>query len=124
MPDAPVNEIAVAASAMVIVLGTVRFPEILTTAVVAKSPLKPVKSIFRILQAVGIAIVSEPLNTFKLMTAVDDATIETVLVVPAAGVAVKLNEFVAVIVAAANAMLNTVPLVPVILTTPVVPVTN
>jgi hypothetical protein len=106
------------------VLESVKLPVILITAVVVMSPLNPVKLRFPTLHAVGIAMRSPPLCTLRLITAVDDATIDTVLVVPEDGEPVKLNVFVAVIVAAAKAMLNTVPLVPVILTTPVVPVTN
>jgi hypothetical protein len=107
------------------VLESVKLPVILITAVVVMSPLNPVKLRYPTLHAVGIAIRSLPLCTLRLITAVDDATIDTVLVVDVlGGDPVKLNVFVAVIVAAAKAMLNTVPLVPVILTTPVVPVTN
>jgi hypothetical protein len=116
--------IAVAASGTVIVLESVRLPVIFKTAVVDNVPLNPVKFKFTILHEVVIIIASEPSVTFKLMAAVDPPTIVTVLVVPVVGDPVKLNVFVAVMVAVDKAMLNTVPLVPVILTTPVVPVTK
>jgi hypothetical protein len=121
----PVNVIPFAASGTVIVLESVRLPVILEiTDVVPSVPLNPVK-----LRLIGFTVVvmmmeSDPAVTLKFAAAVDAAFVLMVRVVPVEGFPVRLKFVVPVNAPVDPVILNTVPLRPVILTTPVVPKTS
>jgi len=120
----PVNVIPFAASGTVIVLESVRLPVILEiTDVVPSVPLNPVKLRFIGRTVVVITTVSDPALMLKFAVAVDEAFV-LIVRVPVVGLPVRVKLVVPENAPVEPVMLNTWALVPVMLTTPVVPKTS